>query len=559
MGASPLHVLIHAMNLSSFIKTISRPDSSARRALSRIVPGLLVLAGGVLLWPLYNYQNYIAQGDHGRDFYCYAATLKGAVPFQDYWWVYGPLMPYYYALFFKMLGLSMPSILIGEIVLKVLAGVMIYRTVNLLAGKIWGCLAALWFWNFYPYFFFTYNHTGGIALLTAVIYFLVRYIYTGTRRSLYWGLGCILLLSFVKLNIGLCSLFSFTLSVLFIDLVRHRDVPGRMKFLLTALLLTPAGIGLVYYLFFKGLPFYIVRQSFPFLGSDRQFSLPLALAAKVYRAHLFHEIGKTTFSKLFYGLLGLAIFSTLFYSIKNRVKHNASRPVFMTACILVLFSLTHLHEYLFSGVQYRLFWSSPFHIILMFIFFSTLARHSSVAMRAVLYCFFVIFIGLTSIHRDARQLKQTARYWAHPRARIYFNNSPQWTKTVEQTTAYLDAHLEPGEPFFVFPYDPLYYYMADRPAASRQLMFFYNNHIPVEQEIATIQDLQRQKTRYVVLSNRVHTREPRLGYFGVTHCRLLARYFIDNYEQVETFGEWNRPAEWVENHGTIIIRRKSAK
>ncbi|MFA5262140.1 MAG: hypothetical protein WC450_13025, partial [Candidatus Omnitrophota bacterium] len=142
-------------------------------------------------------------------------------------------------------------------------------------------------------------------------------------------------------------------------------------------------------------------------------------------------------------------------------------------------------------------------------------------------------------------------------ARIYFNNSPRWTQTVEQTLAYLDNHLEPGEPFFVFPYDPLYYYMTDRPAASRQLMFFYNNHIPLEQEIAIIQDLQRQKTRYVMLSNRVHTQESRLGYFGVTHCQLLARYFIDNYEQVAVFGEWHRPSEWVENHGTIIIRRKS--
>ena len=526
--------------------------------MSRAAPVLLIMAGGLLLWPLHNYQNYIAQGDHGRDFYCYAATLKGAVPFRDYWWVYGPLMPYYYALFFKILGLSMPSILIGEILLKVFAGFMMYRTVTLLAGKIWGCLAALWFWNFYPYFFFTYNHTGGIALLTAIIYFLIRYLYAGTRTSLYWGLGCVFLLAFVKLNIGLCSLFSFTLSAFGIDLILKRSVPGRAKFLFTALVIIPAGIVFVYYLLFKGLPFYIVRQSFPFLGADRQFSLPLAMAAKVYRLHLAHEITKTTFSKLFYSLLGLTIISALFHAVRDRGKGGFSRPALIAAGVLILCSVTHLHEYLFSGVQYRLFWASPFHIIFMFIFFSTLARHSSAAMRGILYAFFIIFIGLTSIHRDARRLIQTARYWPNPKAGIYFNNSPQWTDTVEKTTAYLDSHLDPGEPFFVFPYDPLYYYLAGRPAASRQLMFFYNNHIPLEQEIATIQDLERKKTRYVMLSNRVQTREPRLGYFGVTHCRLLARYFIDNYEQVAEFGVWDRPSEWVENHGTIIIRRKSA-
>lgn len=545
------------MNLYSFFKTTLRPDSAARRVLARAWPWLLVLAGGLILWPLHNYQNYIAQGDHGRDFYCYAAILKGAVPFRDYWWVYGPLMPYYYALFFKMLGLSMPSILAGEIILKIIAGLMIYRAVNLLCGKTWGCLAALWFWNFYPYFFFTYNHTGGIALLTAVTYFLIRYIKTGSRRALYQGLGGIFLLSFVKLNTGLCSLFSFTLSVLCTDLIQRRAVRKQWKFFLTALVIVPAGIGLVYYFFFKGLPFYVVRQSFPFLGSDRQFSLPPALAVKVYSAHLTHEITKTTFSKFFYSLLGITLFSVLSRAVRDRKNAPVSGTVFLTMAVLLFLSVAHLHEYLLSGVQYQLFWASPFHIIFMFILFSTMARRSGATMRAILVAFFILFIGLTSIRKDAREMKQAGQYWAHPRARIYFNNSPQWIKTVEQTTAYLDAHLEPGEPFLALPYDPLYYYITDRQAASRQLMFFYNNHIPLEQEVAIIQDLHRQKTRYIVLSNRVHTRESRLGYFGVTHCQLLARYFIDNYEQVAVLGEWDRPAGWVENHGTIIIRRKA--
>jgi len=288
MGLRPFNnaLLPHDMKLPSGLKIMVRPDSPARRALSRALPVLIVLAGWLLLWPLHDYQNYIAQGDHGRDFYCYASILKGAVPFRDYWWVYGPIMPYYYAAFFKMLGLTMASVLTGEIVLKIIAGFMIYRSVHLLCGKAWGCLAALWFWSFYPYFFFTYNHSGGIALLTAITFFLLRYIKTGSPKSLYQGLGCIVLLSFVKLNMGICSLFSFTVSVLFIDLIQRRTIRGRGNFFLAALVIVPAGIGLVYYLFFKGLPFYIVRQSFPFLGSDRQFSLPLALAAKVYRAHL---------------------------------------------------------------------------------------------------------------------------------------------------------------------------------------------------------------------------------------------------------------------------------
>ena len=63
---------------------------------------LLTLIGGILIYfPAHNYQPLLAQGDHGRDLYAFDQTIHGAKPYRDYWWVYGPLMPYYYALFFK--------------------------------------------------------------------------------------------------------------------------------------------------------------------------------------------------------------------------------------------------------------------------------------------------------------------------------------------------------------------------------------------------------------------------------------------------------------------------
>ena len=59
----------------------------------RIYLLLTFVSGLILLLPCLIYQDMFAQGDHGRDLYAYAMTLKGALPYRDYFWQYGPLMP----------------------------------------------------------------------------------------------------------------------------------------------------------------------------------------------------------------------------------------------------------------------------------------------------------------------------------------------------------------------------------------------------------------------------------------------------------------------------------
>ena len=41
----------------------------------------------------------------------------GKLPYKDFWWVYGPLMPYYYGLFYKIFGMHITSVLLGRAVL----------------------------------------------------------------------------------------------------------------------------------------------------------------------------------------------------------------------------------------------------------------------------------------------------------------------------------------------------------------------------------------------------------------------------------------------------------
>ena len=74
---------------------------------------LSVLYTIIYVWPELNFQDMLAQGDHGRDLYAFEAVLKGQLPYKDFWWVYGPIMPYYYGLFYKISGFHITSILAG--------------------------------------------------------------------------------------------------------------------------------------------------------------------------------------------------------------------------------------------------------------------------------------------------------------------------------------------------------------------------------------------------------------------------------------------------------------
>src|ERR1700733_9505742 len=80
---------------------------------------LTILTTIIFVWPELNFQDVLAQGDHGRDLYAFEAVFKNQLPYKDFWWVYGPIMPYYYGLFYKIFGLHITSILLGRALLLV--------------------------------------------------------------------------------------------------------------------------------------------------------------------------------------------------------------------------------------------------------------------------------------------------------------------------------------------------------------------------------------------------------------------------------------------------------
>src|SRR5882724_3524336 len=132
------------------------PLSSRRMHIIFLV--FTAVAGIIFTLPHYNFQELLSQGDHGRDLYAAQEILRGKLPYKDFWWVYGPLMPYYYAFFYKFAGGSIFSFLLGKLVLKTTCAAFFYLAAETVMAPSVAFLGALWFAQGQQEFFFTFNH-----------------------------------------------------------------------------------------------------------------------------------------------------------------------------------------------------------------------------------------------------------------------------------------------------------------------------------------------------------------------------------------------------------------
>src|SRR4051812_49204458 len=87
---------------------------------------LALLTAALIAAPSIDYIPLLRVGDHGRDLYAFQRTLAGEMPYRDYFWVYGPLMPCVYALCMKIGGVSAASVLAGAFGIKVLNALLVF-------------------------------------------------------------------------------------------------------------------------------------------------------------------------------------------------------------------------------------------------------------------------------------------------------------------------------------------------------------------------------------------------------------------------------------------------
>ncbi len=522
---------------------------------------LLIFLAIIIHLPQLDFWPAIVQGDLGRDLYAFCRTQHGDLPYRGYFYQYGPLMPYYYAVFNILFGVNITSVLYGVILLDVLAGMLIYLILIRWTTPVTAILGASWFWLFYEKIIFNFNHIGAVPLILINVYLLIKF-YESPRIWVFWGVvATVFILLLIKINIGLC-IFASSFLIILAMIIKGRLRLFPIKWPLLWLFLAPLASAIfIYLLLFQGLPDYYIKQCLPITSGYHQFNqhilfVPKKLLWTIFYVHFFGfkpNYFPTSVFPIFisYWVVIVSVISFIFLFI-------FSKKVLGSWMILLITLLFLSHEFIIIGVPYELWLPYPLFICLLFIMAEIcLNKYPWAKMIWLSIVGVTLVMQFTGVYYLKKQLVNMENHFIPwDKVKIYSWNPPNWILTVEETVNYLRTHLGPGEKFLALPYEPIYYWLLDRKSPVVETMFFDIINIPPQQEIRIIADLERERVKYIILSNRVHSPEAGLGKFGITNCPNIYKYINDNFKKVITFGRWNNSGEWFWDHAISIYERK---
>jgi ABC-type amino acid transport system permease subunit len=536
------------------------PTPDKRPGRQRALFLMLALCVGVLIiYPRQGGEAWFDPGDRGRDVYAFERTLHGELPYKDYFWFYGPLMPYVYAGFLGVLGCQISSVILCKSCLTLLAAAFLYLAVSELCAPLTAFFACAWFLVFYPDFFFTYNHIGGVAMIMAVLWTLFAYIRTARLSHAFLGLLWCFLLALIKVNFGVVATGMCVLGVFLTD--RIKEIPrrkGRALFYASAFVIIPVLTMVVYGGLLKGLAPMEIRECLPYWSNDEPNVVnPLGALKMLGQFVLAKVCADETRACVAVIILGAAV-RTAWLLVARKIEPGRRRELIAALILLGIFYAANLHEYLRSGVGYRRFWSLPLGMALSFVVVDTALNNAGKTVRVLAGIVAILLMGLSfgDELQYIRARNTPDHFLSCRRARIHVGNAREWVQTVEAATAYLQHALKPGEMFFALPYDSLYYYLAERKSPTRQLIFFAHTKIPAWQERSILKEIETNHVNYILLANICKSREVQFGILGQTYCPVISRYIEANFVPVARYGDWTSEPKSYENHGVMILRRQ---
>lgn len=490
----------------------------------------------------------IAQGDHGRDLYCFLKVLEGQMPIRDFDWIYGPLMPYYYAFWYKVLGVSILSVKIGESLLIFLCILSVYLLSREVMPPVYSFLSSLYFTFSYTATYLmvvdkrvytpirhTYNHIGGTLAIILSLYLLVRFI--KSEKTIYLlvaGISTAVLMG-IKLNIGVAFVVAFSIYLLLMKRWKDSLLYSLLSILMAFIIYTPF-IWQVNSL----------SRSFPYSSSQHQhFGSIFFFTFRPFleRAGFFRTILNLVSYTPFLGLLSLGI------SIIMGIKGGSYK-------IFLLFFLTFLflsHEYLLASSIYSLDYFCLPGIAILLILPLAIMKNKA---RYPLLVFFVFAILYNMIDGNIRLQRRDKYFLPFPRAKIYSLNEPGWLQVVYSTTSFLQKNTEKDEYILAIPYMPFYYFLSERESATRSWSFVKMDNLSKEDDDRVIKDIEAKKVRYILISDEAFfTGQKEAGIFGKTHEKRLWDYINKNYKAIKVFGDWGFPGDWLGRHSIAVMRR----
>lgn len=546
------------MPLKTTIKTLAERIDPHKKTIFLL---FTIIAGILILWPLLNFQNYISTGDHGRDLYCFQQTMEGALPYRDYSWLYGPLMPYYYSIFFHLGGISIQSILLGQFLLILLAGIFIFLICSVFLSPTISSVCALWYWSFRgTEFFYTYNHIGGVVAMLATLYCLFKYIDQKRSVHVWAGFISIFLLMLIRLNMGVVFLIAFVFSLLLIDLsAKNNRTFKKVRLYIYLSLGVITATSAIYWFLLHTLPEYAILQSFPFGKFQRTDYTTTPFESLILARNVISSYFLATPAQMIFGiLLILSFVQTALFIFSKKTSKESSKQLFFIFSSLIIFTIATSHEFLASGTLFRIFWILPFIFILGFFLIFTATKNISSPFIKILILITLLFPALkntVSDHRVINTLKTPVHKLHVGNNTIYSSQNPLWLKTVTDASEFIRKEIPPSEKILVIPFDALYLFLGERKSVTRQIVFFDHINIAKEQEQEIISNMEKENGNWVIVSSRSVSTEAGMGIFGKTYCLILSEYIKGHFTVVAEFGNMATPGGWAWNHGVRILKR----
>lgn len=475
----------------------------------------------VILYMLSFGKFFLNEGDHGRDLLGFLMTSEGGLPYIDYNWIYGPLMPFYYGLLFKILS---PSILIASVgwyFIFTLAIVMFYITVRDSFNSLIAFIATLLFVVYHGFYYHTFNHVGGTLIIIAILFCFIRFIRTEEIKYLHLTSLCLVLLGLIKFNMLLAMFMSCLIGVFLISKKElFKFVPSvivPLVFIYGGFILLSGG--------------YRIESIFPYsskllMASPDPFIVnilkPLYIAPSIASIKSVIILGQynVLYSKLAYFVVFLISLVTLVSVYKDKKQ-------FHIMLFLVIATILTMHEFVMVGTDYSLrMWTLP--ILLLSVVYSVMywvesrLKVQKVVFGVVVYIAlfgFLVNVLIYSANFKALSLER-ARVDVYPVSFVPF---------VSSVTQYIQANTTVKDKVLVIPYNTLYLFLSDRRSPSKQNEFLYLSGVDEDKENRVIEDLKASNTPLILYSNMVSEEGIGTGYFGKTHCKKLGNYLLETY------------------------------
>lgn len=538
---------------------------------------------GILLLVLYvarlDLQWSLLPGDHGREIYCFYRTGRGAVPYRDFQWTYGWLMPYVYGGVFRLFGESLLVLRAVFLALLLAAGGCAFGAVRRQYGTFAAHVGAflVFLWGTPPH---SFNHAALAVMVTAGCWSLFAALEADRLRP------SALLLAYLPALVGGGAKWSSGIAWIAIATLllgvklwilpptgvrRGRDFLPVVVAAALALVLVTGAYGLL----FAGVPAERLRTSFEGMtgrqwAEDRSLLGEMLLLPRHFLAPLlswaigpegaagFLELTAKEVAErasltglltslrspavvLPFGLLVLGIAGAAWLLHTARTARRWEPAAVRILCAWVT-TLLLTHEYLLRGSTYSLAYLALLPLFLLGVGLLGLwvaswsaARRTWIG-RGALVAWLLLSSGWTA-HQVASSIdRPRGARMTSPRAGGIWVSSPWMREHFDALVACVTRLTAPGEPVAVLPYDSLVNFLADRSSPFYSTAVLYGFPWSEQAEDRLIRDLDAGHVRCVVLTNGTATPAHSVGYFGYTHLPRLAEYITTHYRIVATLG-----------------------